>query len=176
MWAFVITLRRSSVRTQLLKIFSSETTWPLETKLWWNGPWVISFQNCVRQSRPPTNMVAVTKMKRGDEIQKIFISETTGLIGTKLCLVLWWTPFKIVSGNPDIHLTWPLLLKTEKVDGILIVFFLNYWANWIQALPKIIKWSFIGLSPKHWLCVLYIIFHFKHIFFINKLNGLDSRQ
>jgi hypothetical protein len=45
MCAFVITLRRSSVRTQLLKIFSSETTWPLETKLWWNGLWVIAFQN-----------------------------------------------------------------------------------------------------------------------------------
>jgi hypothetical protein len=30
--------------------------------------------------------------------------------------------------------------KTEKVDEILIVFFLNYWANWIQALLKIILW------------------------------------
>ena len=59
------TLGRSSVRTQLLKIFSSETTWPLETKLWWNGPWVIPFQNCVRQSRSPTNIVAVTKNKKG---------------------------------------------------------------------------------------------------------------
>jgi hypothetical protein len=65
MWVFVITLRRSSVRTQLLKLFSSETTWPLETKLWWNGPWMIPFQNCVRQSRPPTNMVVVTKNKKG---------------------------------------------------------------------------------------------------------------
>jgi hypothetical protein len=37
----------------------------LETKLWWNGPWVIPFQNCVRQFRPPTNMVAVTKNKKG---------------------------------------------------------------------------------------------------------------
>jgi hypothetical protein len=27
-----------------------------------------------------------------------------------------------VSGNPDIQPTWPLLLKTEKVDEILIVF------------------------------------------------------
>ena len=62
--AFVITLGRSSVRTQLLQIFSSETTWPPETKLWWNGPWVMPFQNCVRQSRPPTNMVAVTKNKK----------------------------------------------------------------------------------------------------------------
>jgi hypothetical protein len=34
----------SSVRIQLLKIFSSETTWSLEIKLLWNGPWVISFQ------------------------------------------------------------------------------------------------------------------------------------
>jgi hypothetical protein len=33
-------------------------------------------------------MVAVTKNKKGDEIQKIFISETTGPIGTKHCLVL----------------------------------------------------------------------------------------
>jgi hypothetical protein len=24
-------------------MFPSETTWPLETKLWWNGPWVIPF-------------------------------------------------------------------------------------------------------------------------------------
>jgi hypothetical protein len=46
------------------------------------------------------------------------------------------TPFKIVSGNPDIQPTWPLLLKTEKMDEILIVFLLNYWANWIQALLK----------------------------------------
>jgi hypothetical protein len=58
----------------------------------------------------------------------IHISETTGPIGTKLCLVLWWLPFKIVSGNPDIKPTWPLLLKTEKVDEILILFLLNYWA------------------------------------------------
>jgi hypothetical protein len=47
------------------KIFSSETTWPIKTKLWWNDPWVIPFQNCVRQTRPPTNMAAVTKNKKG---------------------------------------------------------------------------------------------------------------
>jgi hypothetical protein len=51
------------------------------------------------------------------------------ILNFKLCLVLWWPPFKIVSGNPDIHPTWPPLLRTEKVDEILIVFLLNYWAN-----------------------------------------------
>ena len=29
-------------------IFSSETTRPIATKLWWNGPWMAPFQNCVR--------------------------------------------------------------------------------------------------------------------------------
>ena len=26
-------------------IFSSETTGPIATKLWWNGPWMVPFQN-----------------------------------------------------------------------------------------------------------------------------------
>jgi hypothetical protein len=34
------------------------------------------------------NVVAVAENKKGDEIQKIFISETTGPIGIKLSLVL----------------------------------------------------------------------------------------
>jgi hypothetical protein len=29
-------------------IFSSETTGPIATKLWWNGPWMAPFQNCVQ--------------------------------------------------------------------------------------------------------------------------------
>ena len=36
----------------LKKIFSSETTEPISTKLCWNDPWVVPFQNCVRQYRP----------------------------------------------------------------------------------------------------------------------------
>jgi hypothetical protein len=34
------------------KIFSSETTEPISTKLCSNDPWVVPFQNCVRQRRP----------------------------------------------------------------------------------------------------------------------------
>jgi hypothetical protein len=29
-------------------MFSSETTGLIPTKLWWNGPWIAPFQNCVR--------------------------------------------------------------------------------------------------------------------------------
>jgi hypothetical protein len=38
-----------------------------------------------------------------------------------------------VSGNTYIQPTWPLLLKTEKVDEFLFFSLLDYWANWIQA-------------------------------------------
>ena len=42
-------------------IFSSETTGPIATKLWWNGPWMAPFQNCVRHFRPPTKMATTAE-------------------------------------------------------------------------------------------------------------------
>ena len=47
----------------LKKIFSSETTEPISTKLCWNDPWVVPFQNCVRQRRPVSKMAAITKIR-----------------------------------------------------------------------------------------------------------------
>ena len=43
------------------KILSSETTVPISTKLCWNDPWVVPFQNFVRQCRPVSKMGAITK-------------------------------------------------------------------------------------------------------------------
>ena len=43
------------------KFFSSETTEPISTKLCWNDPWVVPFQNCVRQRRPVSKMASMTK-------------------------------------------------------------------------------------------------------------------
>jgi hypothetical protein len=72
MWAIVTTERPSSVIRPLtfhILINSSETTGPIRTKLWWNGPWMAPFQNCVRWSWLPTKMAAKLKIeKRGDEI------------------------------------------------------------------------------------------------------------
>jgi hypothetical protein len=69
-WASVV-CRPSSVRplTFHILINSSEATGSIWTKLWWNGPWMAPFQNCVRWSRLPTKMAAKLKIeKRGDEI------------------------------------------------------------------------------------------------------------
>ena len=69
-WAIVTTERLSSVvhrpLTFHILINSSEATGPIWTKLWWNGPWMAPFQNCVRWSRLPTKMAAKLKIeKRG---------------------------------------------------------------------------------------------------------------
>ena len=37
----------------------------LWTKLWWNGPWMAPFQNCVRRPRLPTKMAAKLKIEKG---------------------------------------------------------------------------------------------------------------
>ena len=61
-------VRRPSVVNFHILIFS-ETTGPIATKLWWNGPWIAPFQNCVRWSWLPTKMATKLKIeKRGDEI------------------------------------------------------------------------------------------------------------
>ena len=70
MWAIVTTEYLSSVRplTFHILINSSEATGPIWTKLWWNGPWMAPFQNCVRWSRLPAKMAAKLKIeKRGDD-------------------------------------------------------------------------------------------------------------
>ena len=51
---------------EIKKKFMSETIGPIGTKLCLDSPWMIPFQICVRQFRPPTNMATVTKnRKRG---------------------------------------------------------------------------------------------------------------
>ena len=46
---------------KLKKIFSSETTEPISTKLCWKDPCVVPFQNCVRLPRPVSKMATITK-------------------------------------------------------------------------------------------------------------------
>ena len=47
----------------LKKIFSSETTEPISTKLCWNDPWVVPFRIYVRQCRPVSKMATITKYR-----------------------------------------------------------------------------------------------------------------
>ena len=52
--------------------------------------------------------------KRGDEIKKIFSSETTAPISTNFAeMILRWSPFKIVSVSAVLYPRWPPLLKIE---------------------------------------------------------------
>jgi hypothetical protein len=75
-----------------LKIFSSETTGPIATKLWWNDPWMAPFQNCVRCSRLPTKMATKLKIEKGGmkgqraELPDTFLEENHPMtISSKFC-------------------------------------------------------------------------------------------
>ena len=48
---------------KLKKFFSSETTEPISTKLCWNDPYLVPFQNCVRQRRPVSKMATLLKIE-----------------------------------------------------------------------------------------------------------------
>ena len=75
----------------LKKIFSFETTEPISTKLCWNDPWVVPFQNCVRQR---------VLYPRWPPLLKIEISSNGH-------------NFKIVSVSAVLYPRWPPLLKIE---------------------------------------------------------------
>jgi hypothetical protein len=64
----------------LKKIFS-ETTEPISTKLFWNDPWVVLFQICIRQHRLVSKMAAITKnrtiLDTGRRWRTQFWKETT---------------------------------------------------------------------------------------------------
>ena len=84
----------SSVSFHIL-INSSEATWQIWTKLWWNGPLLVPFQNYVRWPQPPTKKSAILKIENSAKNQmKIF---SLGHLGPNFGgMVLMWFPFRIM--------------------------------------------------------------------------------
>jgi len=72
-----------------LKIFISETTGSIGTKLYLNSPSMIPFQNCVQQSRQQTNMVTVVKNRKRGMKFIVFPSESTDLDSSFAEITLW---------------------------------------------------------------------------------------
>ena len=133
---------------KLKKIFSSETTVPISTKLCWNDPWVVPFQNCVRQCRPVSKMAAITK----NEISSN--GQNCSILSQKV------PKFELYKHNDELfniyygifYVLWTFayfdrLCKLEKGGMKLKKFLLlwNYWANLNQTL---LKWSLGGPLSK----------------------------
>ena len=71
------------------------------TKLCLNSPLMTPFQNCVRQSRHPTNMATVAKNRKGGWNFNVFPLKLLGQLDSNFAkIILWWSPFKILSGSP----------------------------------------------------------------------------
>ena len=109
-----------------IKIFSSETTVPNATKLWWNDPWMAPFQNCVRWSQLPTKMAAKLKIEKNLIVHCCFSVSLWNFSFSR------YIPIMQIRKKGGWNLKKNLLLW-------------NYWANLNQTL---LKWSSGGPLPK----------------------------
>jgi hypothetical protein len=134
---------------KLKKIFSSETTEPISTKLCWNDPWVVPFQKCVRQRRPVSKMAAITKNEISSNGQNCSIlrqkaskfelyKHNDELFNIYYGIFLWTLNFCRF---------WPIMQFRKKGGWNLKKSLLlwNYWANLNQTL---LKWSCGGPLSK----------------------------
>jgi hypothetical protein len=74
---------------KLKKNFISETTGPIGTKLCLDSPWMTPFQNCVRQSRRPTNMATVKNRKGGYNFN-FFPLKLLGQLDSSFAKIILW--------------------------------------------------------------------------------------
>ena len=126
-------------------INSSKTTGPIWTKLWWNGPWVVPFQNCVRQSPCQPRWLPLLRIENlAKNHLKIIFSETAEPIGPKL----WWYGLQIVLSENCVWRPPPptmiaAVTKNRKFGKKSLNNYLlgNYWANWAQTM---VEWSLGG--------------------------------
>jgi hypothetical protein len=69
------------------------------------------FQNCVRQSRHAINMATVAKGRKGGWKFNFFPLKLLGQLDSSFAnIIIWWSPFKILSGNPVLGPRCTLLL------------------------------------------------------------------
>ena len=101
---------------KVLKIFSSETAWPIGAKFWWNGPYVVPFQNLVKWPHPSAKAADISWHSfdigpYGKNVLnklKIFSTETVSPVGTRIWwnglyyagMVLGWSSFRTMSDYP----------------------------------------------------------------------------
>ena len=132
---------------KLKKIFSSETTEPISTKLCWNDPWVVPFQICVRQHRLVSKMAAIAKNRN------FFKWPNCSILSQKV------PKFELYKYNDELfniyygifYELWTFacfdrLSKLEKRGMKFLKNLLwNYWTNLNQTL---LKWSLGGPLSK----------------------------
>jgi len=108
-WSLLLRIKKGD---EILKFFISETTGTIGTKLCLDSHWITPFQNSVRQSRHPTIMATVAKNRKGGWHFNFFLLKLLGQLDSSFATkILWWSPFKILSGSPVLRPRWTLLLN-----------------------------------------------------------------
>ena len=137
-------------KKNVLKIFSSETTLPIGTKLCWNGPLVVPFQNCVWWPFPQPKSTDINRHNfnigpHGKNVLKIF-SETACPMGTGM--VLRWSSFRIVSDEFERQPKWPTSTDIffniwPYGENVFKIFSKTPRSAW-SVKPNLVEWSIGG--------------------------------
>ena len=135
---------------EIKKIFSSETTEPISTKLCWNDPKVVPFHNYVRERRPVSKIAAITKNRNFFIWPKLLYFKPESAQNLN-CISIMMSFLTYITGflwTLNFCRFWPIMQIRKKGDGIKKNLLLwNYGANLKQTL---LKWS-LG-SPLSKLC------------------------
>ena len=98
-------------------INSSKTTGPIWTKLWWNRPCVVPFQNCVDNPPPQPRWLPLQNIENSAKnLLKIIFSESAGPIGPKL----WWNGLQMVIFENYVRRSRPptKIAAVTKIDNL----------------------------------------------------------
>jgi hypothetical protein len=132
--------RRRFFNSIFAEFNSSEATGPIWTKLWWNGPWMAPFQNCVRWPRPLTKMSADWPSSIREDFFNSFFAEfsifsNSGHLG-------WWpgSSNTILKGD---HLVKWAIVTTERPSSVNFSHFNQLlWSHWANLNQTSVEWSF----------------------------------
>jgi hypothetical protein len=104
--------RRLSLAFHIL-IFSSETTRPIATKLWWNGPMVAPLENCVRWSQTSNQDGHQAKNRKKGGSDTIFKGTHLRTIPARFGLI-WFSSFREKDLNVIFYQNMPNLHNRYK--------------------------------------------------------------
>ena len=105
---------------EIKKIFSSETTEPISTKLCWNDPKVVPFHNYVRERRPVSKIAAITKNRNFFIWPKLLYFKPESAQNLN-CISIMMSFLTYITGflwTLNFCRFWPIMQIRKKGDGI----------------------------------------------------------
>ena len=140
-WASVV---RLSLAFCIL-INSSKTIGSIWTKLWWNGPWVVPFQNCIHQSPCQPRWLSLLKIENSakNHLKIIsFLAHLTQRVHVSYCH--HWA--SVVCRQSSVVCRPSSVVRRPSFN--FSHFNQLLWSHWVNLNQTLVEWSLDGPLPK----------------------------